>query len=168
MNIEHVKRIFPKFKNSIPTDRVSEFSDALYNAKDEGVPQIENTKTKNPVATFFFALFLGWIGVDKFYLGTFGDALSKTLKLFGIMLLSYIGPGVLLFYLLNPSWTFYNPATDTFYVAAIILNIVLILFSLVCNVIYCILYIRDIALAIKETKQTNFNKLSYVLKHYKN
>ena len=73
MTNEKIAAITAQFKNDIPNDGSSlALQQALKNVPDEAYPSIVAIQTKSPVTVILLSIFLGGLGVDRFYIGDIG------------------------------------------------------------------------------------------------
>lgn len=79
MEIEKANIIIEKFRNHIPENKVKLFKEALNKADDVVFEEVLGTKVKSPKATVLFAIFLGWLGIDRYYSGDVGRGVTKFL-----------------------------------------------------------------------------------------
>lgn len=64
-----VQVLIEKFGKEIPPNMLFEFKSKLLEAEEEEFDVIYTCPVKKRVATILFAIFLGGIGVDRFYIG---------------------------------------------------------------------------------------------------
>ncbi|MCR4725735.1 MAG: TM2 domain-containing protein [Clostridia bacterium] len=83
----------------IPKDKVLYFKEALNRADDECYEKLLQTSLKNPSTVLLLSIFLGWAGVDRFFISDIALGIIKLLFIPIIFLLVFL---VALF--LDPVW----------------------------------------------------------------
>ena len=82
------KAIMTKYEDLIPHKRATQLKSALHEANDDTYDIVMGVKTKNPTITLILAIFLGWLGIDRFYNGEIGLGFLKffiNILTFGIL-----------------------------------------------------------------------------------
>ena len=75
-------------KNRLSSEDMTRAISALEDSSDEKVYSLLFRKTKNPSTTSFLALFLGWLGLDCFYLGNICGGIGRIIITILCVLLS--------------------------------------------------------------------------------
>lgn len=65
----HIGMFIEINKNRLSSTNMTRAVSALESSSDDKVYSLLYRKTKNPSVTSFLALFFGWLGLDRFYLG---------------------------------------------------------------------------------------------------
>ena len=68
-----------QFTKDIPDGSSLALQQALKNVPDEAYPSIVAIQTKSPVTVILLSIFLGGLGVDRFYIGDIGLGVAKLL-----------------------------------------------------------------------------------------
>lgn len=71
------KAIMTKYEDLIPRKRAAQLKNALHNANDNIYDIVMGVKTKSPTITLILAIFLGGLGIDRFYNGDIGLGFLK-------------------------------------------------------------------------------------------
>lgn len=79
MEKEKINSILMQYKDIIPNDKVHYFKSALENASENAYENIATTRIYNPTTTLVLSIFLGTLGVDRFYIGDVGLGVCKLL-----------------------------------------------------------------------------------------
>ena len=79
MESNRVQMALSEFGNIIPDDKKFYFKQALERAADEQYDNLLMAKTKSPTTTLIFSIFLGGLGIDRFYIGDIGLGIAKLL-----------------------------------------------------------------------------------------
>ena len=95
MTTEKVNALITQFKNHIPDDQVLILKNSLASASDDCYDNMIALTFKNPTTTLLLSIFLGGLGVDRFYIGDTGLGVCKLL--FG-WVTGYIWPIVDIFF----------------------------------------------------------------------
>ena len=90
MTPNRVQVALEKYGKRIPTDSVASFKKHLQDADDSCMDEFMFLKTKSPVTALLFSIFLGGVGVDRFYLGDKGIGFAKIFLPLGASLISFI------------------------------------------------------------------------------
>lgn len=69
--------LIEKFGKEIPPNMMFEFKSKLLEAEEEEFDVIYNCPVKKKIATILFAIFLGGIGIDRFYIGDLSLGFGK-------------------------------------------------------------------------------------------
>lgn len=77
MKSEYVSHSLLSLKDKIPHKRFNQLHSLLTNSSDAKFMSLQFLKMHNPALTLIFALFLGGIGVDRFYLGEHPQGFGK-------------------------------------------------------------------------------------------
>lgn len=65
-----------------PEEKMPLLREQLQNVDDSKYATIVSLQYKNPTTALILSLFLGWIGVDRFYIGDTGFGIGKLLTMF--------------------------------------------------------------------------------------
>lgn len=79
MENSKVNAVLAQYKDLIPSDQVLILKNALVKADDDCYDNLVAVTTKSPITTLLFSIFLGGIGVDRFYVGDTGLGIAKLL-----------------------------------------------------------------------------------------
>lgn len=79
MTQEKVSSLLIKYKDVIPSDRVAYLKNALEKADQNAYETISSCKIKNPTTTLILSIFLGILGVDRFFIDDIGLGVAKLL-----------------------------------------------------------------------------------------
>lgn len=79
MQQDKVNMLIMQYKNAIPDNEIYVFREALKNAPDEKYDYLVNVPLKSASTTLLLSIFLGGIGVDRFYIGDTGTGICKLL-----------------------------------------------------------------------------------------
>lgn len=79
MTNDKIAAITAQFTKDIPDGTSLALQQALKNVPDEAYPSIIAIQTKSPVTVIFLSIFLGGLGVDRFYIGDIGLGVAKLL-----------------------------------------------------------------------------------------
>ena len=79
MTNEKIAAITAQFTKDIPDGSSLALQQALKNIPDEAYPSIIAIQTKSPVTVILLSIFLGGLGVDRFYIGDIGLGVAKLL-----------------------------------------------------------------------------------------
>ena len=74
---EKAQMLFLQYKDKVPSDQVTTLKAALENAPDEKFDEIACVPIKSSTTTLLFSIFLGNLGVDRFYIGDIGLGIGK-------------------------------------------------------------------------------------------
>ena len=74
-----VNALMAQYKDLIPSDQVLMLKNALQNAPDYAYDNLVTVQTKSPIVTLLLSIFLGGLGVDRFYIGDIGLGVAKLL-----------------------------------------------------------------------------------------
>lgn len=77
MEITKANAIMAKYGDLIPQDKTIQLKNVLNNANDNVYDLALCVETKNPVTTLILAIFLGGLGIDRFYIGDVGLGVAK-------------------------------------------------------------------------------------------
>lgn len=77
--LDRTKRnlLYWEYRNKISKSEWEMFKKQLEDVPEENVDAIRNVKLKKPTGTLLFSIFLGGIGVDRFYVGDVGIGVAK-------------------------------------------------------------------------------------------
>lgn len=89
MTAEKVTALMSQFKDYVPQDKIAILKNALTRAGDESYEVLSMLTFKSSTTTLLLSIFLGWLGVDRFYIGDIGIGVCKLL--FGLATM-YIWP----------------------------------------------------------------------------
>lgn len=93
MKESYVDTAFMTYADKIPSKRIPTFREALQDADDGCYHMLVAARTYNVTVTVLLSIFLGTLGIDRFYLGDKGRGVGKlllTLLATGLM----IGSGI--------------------------------------------------------------------------
>ncbi len=79
MEKEKVNMILMQYKDSIPNEKIVYLKSALEKADDSSYDNLSMCKTYNITTTILLSVFVGALGVDRFYIGDFGLGICKLL-----------------------------------------------------------------------------------------
>ncbi len=79
MTKEKVESLLLHYKDIIPSDKVIYLKNSLDKANDESFEKLSIIKTYNPVTVCVLSIFLGGLGVDRFFIGDVGLGICKLL-----------------------------------------------------------------------------------------
>ena len=79
MTNDKVQTTLMMYKDKIPSEKVIVLKNYLEKASDEKGDSLALCKTYNSILTLIFSIFLGWLGVDRFYIGDIGLGVCKLL-----------------------------------------------------------------------------------------
>lgn len=79
MTKEKVQEMLTEYKGYIPRGKVTRFKSALAKADEGACETIRECRLYKPLTVFLLSVFLGWAGIDRFYIG---DIRIGILKLF--------------------------------------------------------------------------------------
>ena len=79
MEKEKINTIILQYKNLLPQDKIMLLKSTLEKADDNVYETILTTKIYNPTTPLILSIFLGGIGVDRFYIGDIGVGVCKLL-----------------------------------------------------------------------------------------
>ena len=74
-----VNNVFVQYKNLVLEQDHNALRNALEQAPDEAYERVISVPTKDPTVTLLLAIFLGGLGVDRFYIGDVGLGVCKLL-----------------------------------------------------------------------------------------
>ncbi|MBQ8546660.1 MAG: TM2 domain-containing protein [Clostridia bacterium] len=90
MTPNRVQVALEKYGKRIPADSVSSFKKHLKDADNDCMDEFMFLKTKSPITALLLSIFLGGIGVDRFYLGDKSIGVAKIVLPFVASLISFI------------------------------------------------------------------------------
>lgn len=79
MESSKVNALMTKFEGKIPEDQKVILKNKLMKAEDETYDVLDAMSLKNKTTTLLLAIFLGGLGVDRFYIGDVGKGIAKLL-----------------------------------------------------------------------------------------
>ena len=79
MSSDKADAIVMNFRSFIPEESVLAFRNALTHASDEQYARLCMAPVKNPMTVLLFSIFLGGLGIDRFYIGDTGLGVAKLL-----------------------------------------------------------------------------------------
>lgn len=79
MERDKMNHLILQFKGKVSDLGVPTLTNALKDADDSVYEQLLVTNVKNPTTTILLAVFLGLLGVDRFYIGHVGLGVAKLL-----------------------------------------------------------------------------------------
>ena len=74
-----VAAILAQYKDSIPEDQLLAFKAALEKADEGAYERLMTVPIKNATTTILLSVFLGGLGIDRFYIGDTGVGVAKLL-----------------------------------------------------------------------------------------
>ena len=79
MDNSKVATLVAQYKDLIPEEQILTFKSALEKAEDGAYERLMTVPTKNPTTVILLSIFLGGLGVDRFYIGDSGTGIAKLL-----------------------------------------------------------------------------------------
>ncbi len=79
MSSEKVSALVEQFQKDIPENKVLVLRRMLENSSAECFESVSTLKLKSPTTTLLLSIFLGGLGVDRFYIGDVGVGVCKLL-----------------------------------------------------------------------------------------
>ncbi len=79
MQVNKVDAIMMQYRKLIPADEALSLRNQLLLAPDTAYSSLAMVETKDPTLTVILSIFLGGIGVDRFYIGDVGLGICKLL-----------------------------------------------------------------------------------------
>ena len=79
MSSQKVASLVEQFQKDIPENKVLVLRRMLENSSDDCFDSVSAIKLKSPTVTLLLSIFLGWLGVDRFYIGDIGIGVCKLL-----------------------------------------------------------------------------------------
>ena len=79
MEKEKVNSIIIQYKDYLPQDKILYLKTALEKVEDSAYDDILVSKIHSPTTTLILSIFLGAIGIDRFYIGDVGIGVCKLL-----------------------------------------------------------------------------------------
>ena len=79
MEDKDLQVIMMGYQKDNPENKKVMFKNALKKASPEQVDNLTMVKLYNPILTLILSIFLGWLGVDRFYIGDIGLGVAKLL-----------------------------------------------------------------------------------------
>ena len=79
MEDKDLQVIMMGYQKDIHENKKLMFKNALMKASSEQVDNLTTVKLYNPILTLILSIFLGWLGVDRFYIGDIGLGVAKLL-----------------------------------------------------------------------------------------
>lgn len=76
---EKADMLLMNFRNFIPEEKIPAFRNALGRANENCYTALSMAPLKNPMTVLLFSIFLGGLGVDRFYIGDTGMGVGKLL-----------------------------------------------------------------------------------------
>ena len=76
---ENALQIISTFSPKIPSQNIPQLKAALRNSPDSVVDQVYSVKTYSATTTLLLSIFLGGLGIDRFYIGDIGLGIAKLL-----------------------------------------------------------------------------------------
>lgn len=68
--------------SNFPSDKIALVKEKLEKMSEDKQLFVQSMKLKNPTTTLILSLFLGFLGVDRFYLGQIGLGIVKLISMF--------------------------------------------------------------------------------------
>lgn len=79
MESTKVTALLAQYKEQIPSEQILVFKDAISKADDRAYDSLMTVPLKNPTTTLLLSIFLGGLGVDRFFVGDVGLGVAKLL-----------------------------------------------------------------------------------------
>ena len=79
MHRDYAMEIISTFSSKIPREKIPALKSALRNAPDSAYNDVFAAKTYSSTTTLLLSIFLGGLGVDRFYVGDVGLGIAKLL-----------------------------------------------------------------------------------------
>lgn len=79
MTDDKVISLFAAYSDKIPSEKQILFKSALKKADDSAYENLAAVSTKSATTTVLLSIFLGWLGIDRFYIGDTGLGVAKLL-----------------------------------------------------------------------------------------
>ncbi len=79
MTKEKINEVMMQYKDLVPAENTIMLKNKLEKVEDDAADNLMAVKTYNPIITLILSIFLGALGVDRFYIGDIGTGVAKLL-----------------------------------------------------------------------------------------
>ena len=79
MNKNQVDQLMVTLASKVPSESLNQIRQHLEHAQDFNGAQVAIAQMKDPIIVLVISLFVGYLGIDRFYLGDTGMGIGKLL-----------------------------------------------------------------------------------------